>query len=272
MDFNRLVFVCLTIIAFFKVSVNSTNCKDSAVTARIVKSCPQNVKEWNEAAAKKGCKKLSHSCPSFEYHCVINAWGNETIEVCAPSLMIIGNVCAEYSHGGKRIQRNGNAPCKKCPNPYFSNESYNYQECYENAANSTTLYAHNITTDSVDKESTTQEIVYSSSSLTLKEGSASPIQNVNTQNKFSHILTITICVVVGVAAVAIFFTVKQRPWANKICVHLKRKVFQSGESKITKSEIVISNVEEGPEVQNQLLGNATLTQDVFYESNESSEQ
>lgn len=37
-------------------------------------------------------------------------------------------------------------------------------------------------------------------------------------------------------------------------------------------EIVISNVEEGPEVQNQLLGNATLTQDVFYESNESSEQ
>lgn len=37
-------------------------------------------------------------------------------------------------------------------------------------------------------------------------------------------------------------------------------------------EIVVSNVEEGPEVQNQLLGNATLTQDVFYESNESSEQ
>lgn len=93
------------------------------------------------------------------------------------------------------------------------------------------------------------------------------------------------------------------------------KVFQSGESKITKSgtfiilyiihskkteftfetnkqpcmlhtilnlysvffsfflvEIVISNVEEGPEVQNQLLGNATVTQEVFYESNESSEQ
>lgn len=37
-------------------------------------------------------------------------------------------------------------------------------------------------------------------------------------------------------------------------------------------EIVISNVEEGPEVQNQLLGNATVTQEVFYESNESSEQ
>lgn len=62
-----------------------------------MKSCPQNVKEWNEAAAKKGCKKLSHSCPSFEYHCVINAWGNETIEVCAPSLMIIGKHVGIYN-------------------------------------------------------------------------------------------------------------------------------------------------------------------------------
>lgn len=40
-------------------------------------------------------------------------------------LFYLGNVCAEYSHGGNRIQRNGNAPCKKCPNTYFSNESYN---------------------------------------------------------------------------------------------------------------------------------------------------
>lgn len=55
-----------------------------------MKSCPQNVNEWNEAAARKGCEKISHSCSSFVYHCVINAWGNETIEVCAPRLLIVG--------------------------------------------------------------------------------------------------------------------------------------------------------------------------------------
>uniref|UniRef100_A0A8W8MLL9 Uncharacterized protein n=1 Tax=Magallana gigas TaxID=29159 RepID=A0A8W8MLL9_MAGGI len=69
------------------VFVNSTECKDSAITVRKVESCPQNVKEWKEAAAWKGCEKMT--CSSFEYHCVINAWGNETIEVCAPRLLII---------------------------------------------------------------------------------------------------------------------------------------------------------------------------------------
>lgn len=57
-----------------------------------MESCPQNVDEWNEAASRKGCENISHSCnsSSFEYHCVINPWGNETIEVCAPSLTIVG--------------------------------------------------------------------------------------------------------------------------------------------------------------------------------------
>uniref|UniRef100_K1PB63 Uncharacterized protein n=1 Tax=Magallana gigas TaxID=29159 RepID=K1PB63_MAGGI len=128
------------------VFVNATKCDESAATAKIVKSCPQNHKEWSKAAARKGCEKMAHSClsfeyhchhhqcvcgrivlqsegskmttpepairnveegleewkeaaarkgcekmtcSSFEYHCVINAWGNETIEVCAPRLLII---------------------------------------------------------------------------------------------------------------------------------------------------------------------------------------
>lgn len=74
--------------------MNSTECKDSATTARKVESCPHNVKEWKEAAARKGCEKMT--CSSFEYHCVINAWGNETIEVCAPRLLIIGKNIYRY--------------------------------------------------------------------------------------------------------------------------------------------------------------------------------
>lgn len=61
-----------------------------------MKSCPQNVKEWNLEAVKKGCEKMSHSCSSFEYHCVINSWGNETIEVCAPRTKIIGKNTSTY--------------------------------------------------------------------------------------------------------------------------------------------------------------------------------
>lgn len=56
------------------------------------------VREWNEAAANKGCEQMSHSCnsSSFDYHCVINTWGNETIEVCDPRSMIVGKSASIY--------------------------------------------------------------------------------------------------------------------------------------------------------------------------------
>lgn len=75
---------------------DSPECDDSAETAKIVKSCPQNNNEWNKAAKIKGCEKMSHSCSSFVYHCVINAWGNETIEVCAPPVIIVGTNASQY--------------------------------------------------------------------------------------------------------------------------------------------------------------------------------
>lgn len=235
MELYRLVFDCLTLIAFSKVYVNSTPCNESAITATKVKSCPQNYNEWNKAAVKKGCGKMPHTCSSFEYHCVINAWRNETIEVCAPKRRIIGQVCAEYSQGGKIIQRNGNATCKDCPSFYVSNESFKYQECYEYVKNVNMSHTTQISTDLKDTESATQEIVYSSSSIILNEVSASPFQNMESQNTQSHIIIITICVVVGLTAIVVVFTVKQRSWADKICSHFKRIVFQSEESKMTKS-------------------------------------
>lgn len=57
-----------------------------------VNSCPQTAAEWKEAATRKNCKTTSHNCYSLDYHCVINAWMNETIEVCAPNVVIVGNV------------------------------------------------------------------------------------------------------------------------------------------------------------------------------------
>lgn len=96
-----------------------------------VDSCPQTAVEWKEAAARKSCKNILQNCSSLEYHCVINAWKNETIEVCAPKVLIVGKVCAEFNFGGNRIQRNHNATCKKCPKAYHSSNAFMYKECYE---------------------------------------------------------------------------------------------------------------------------------------------
>lgn len=64
------------------MSLNPEHNSSLAATSKIVESCTQNIKEWNEAAARKGCEILRHPYSSFEYmyHCVFNIWGNKTIQ------------------------------------------------------------------------------------------------------------------------------------------------------------------------------------------------
>lgn len=62
---------------------------------KIVASCPKTKKEWDIAASKKNCELPTLCMKSEEpylYHCVINGFGNETLEVCAPRRIIFGNV------------------------------------------------------------------------------------------------------------------------------------------------------------------------------------
>uniref|UniRef100_A0A8W8MHI0 Uncharacterized protein n=1 Tax=Magallana gigas TaxID=29159 RepID=A0A8W8MHI0_MAGGI len=109
---STISFIVLTLISSTKILVKAdadNKCNESNATAKIVNSCPKTAREWNEAAKNKGCRNITHSCTSFEYHCVINAWRNETIEVCAPSWSIVGMSCAEYNFGGKRIQKSSEA-------------------------------------------------------------------------------------------------------------------------------------------------------------------
>ncbi|XP_061192407.1 uncharacterized protein LOC133200642 [Saccostrea echinata] len=126
-------FVLLTVSTEYVYLLDDKECKESKQTAVHVDTCPKSAEDWKEAASRKGCQniKFSENCTSFEYHCVINAWINETVEVCAPIRNIIGNVCAEFSFGGSRIQSNYNATCQSCPEVYLSNKSYNYSECYD---------------------------------------------------------------------------------------------------------------------------------------------
>lgn len=78
-------------ILAFSSFLQTNECKESvAATATTVLSCPSNAKKWDERSLKKGCSQIKHTCSSFEYHCVVNSWLNETIEVCASKRIIVG--------------------------------------------------------------------------------------------------------------------------------------------------------------------------------------
>lgn len=61
------------------------------------------------------------------------------------------------------------------------------QECYEYVKNANAPLTTQLTTESTDMESTTQEIVYSSSSKTHKEGPARSFQHIESRNTPSHV-------------------------------------------------------------------------------------
>lgn len=107
---------------------------------KIVASCPKTKKEWDIAASKKNCEQLTSqalcgTCKEpYVYHCVINGFENETLEVCAPRKIIFG-YCTEYNVAGGVIQGHKSAKCNstfpKCGKSYNSTEAYKYPDCYE---------------------------------------------------------------------------------------------------------------------------------------------
>lgn len=60
---------------------------------KIVESCPTSIKEMYEAAYNMKCAEFAarKNCSDIRYHCVINEYMNETLEVCAPKRFIFGN-------------------------------------------------------------------------------------------------------------------------------------------------------------------------------------
>lgn len=118
--------------------VVSNSCPVSRETVQIVDDCPNSEQKWREAAARKNCSAYASQCDEPErlvYHCVINAYVNQTLEVCAYGRIIVLGVCTEYSFGGNAIQQNYKAKCiqfsqSPCPNGYPSTDAYKYPGCY----------------------------------------------------------------------------------------------------------------------------------------------
>lgn len=120
------------------LQASSDSCDVSRTTVQTVEDCPRSEERWREAAARKNCASYASQCSDpekLEYHCVINPFLNQTLEVCAYAQNIVLGFCVEYSVSGNMIQESANTYCpgfKKnpCPTFYRSSEAYKYPGCY----------------------------------------------------------------------------------------------------------------------------------------------
>lgn len=155
-------------------------CPQAIGSIKYVVSCPTSKKEWDTAATKKNCSRLaSHqTCSSveqFKYHCVINGFRNETLEVCAPSRIIFGH-CVEFNLHGGVIQDQMSTPCNnifpKCDAIFGSTDAYKYPDCFDLVEKySTTVYTTErkvlTTTPTTDKSRALIAVIASTGIMTI---------------------------------------------------------------------------------------------------------
>lgn len=63
----------------------------------------------------------SNKMKSSRNQCIMQV---ELIDKLITNNLILGNVCTEFNFGCDKIQRNSNAPCKKCPKVYMSSNAF----------------------------------------------------------------------------------------------------------------------------------------------------
>lgn len=74
------------------MQASSDSCDVSRTTVQTVEDCPRSEERWREAAARKNCASYASQCSDpekLEYHCVINPFLNQTLEVCAYAQNIV---------------------------------------------------------------------------------------------------------------------------------------------------------------------------------------
>lgn len=94
MHFFKYVLKLIIFFPYFlKIAISAKeSCPISPGTVETVEKCPNNEEEWKTAAARKNCAAYAKYCSSpteFVYHCVINSYINETLEVCAYNAFIV---------------------------------------------------------------------------------------------------------------------------------------------------------------------------------------
>lgn len=123
---------------FRTLQSSSDSCHISRSTVQIVENCPKSEEQWKQAAMRKNCAAYASQCSKperLEYHCVINPFMNQTLEVCAYAQNIVLGFCTEYSLSGNMIQQSADTSClhfieNPCPYFYRSTEAHKFLGCY----------------------------------------------------------------------------------------------------------------------------------------------
>lgn len=132
--------ICIVLHRDAKTSVSGSNsCEVTRSTVQVVDDCPVNEEEWRKAAARKNCIAFASQCSEPDklvYHCVINEYVNQTLELCAYLQNIVLGKCTSYAIRGNVIQENWRTDCTKfkenaCPQFYRSDVAYKYPDCYQ---------------------------------------------------------------------------------------------------------------------------------------------
>lgn len=134
------VGVLLSIYVFKQIQILDAyilSCNASLQTITHVTMCPSDISAYEEAVQKKNCSSLApdtQTCQSFQYHCVLSDDLKNAIEVCAPSMLIIGHVCTKFSTRYRSIMRIAGFPCNDsaitCPYGYNSTQAFLHTLCY----------------------------------------------------------------------------------------------------------------------------------------------
>eukprot|EP00105_Crassostrea_gigas_P043934 XP_019928082.1 PREDICTED: uncharacterized protein LOC105341198 [Crassostrea gigas] len=147
MDMDFYILLILVLLQYQMCECRNRYCKEAVDSVEIVTDCPTSKTEWEIAVRKKSCGRIAsrQKCDSverFKYHCVINGFRNEVMEVCAPSRIIFGH-CTEFNVHGGVIQDQMSTPCSdifpKCDSIYNSSDAYKYPDCYKLVTNGEVL-------------------------------------------------------------------------------------------------------------------------------------
>lgn len=86
------IYMYLSLSLFQISKAVSDSCPISPSTVEIVDECPDTEERWRKTAARKNCSAYASHCGEpdrLKYHCVINSFANQTLEVCAYKRIIV---------------------------------------------------------------------------------------------------------------------------------------------------------------------------------------
>lgn len=130
------VYVVILSLSVRQLDVTGDTLPGLVIVVNSTSSCPSTAEKWNARAEKVNCESmLSTVNVNLKYHCLVNHWGNESVELCGEESEIIGHSCPEFNQGGNRIQEKYKHKCNHsdppCPFKFYASEVFKYPSCLQ---------------------------------------------------------------------------------------------------------------------------------------------